>query len=160
MAQSPWLAATHRFRDSGHAIGLLGPGGGKVRHPVLLEPGRAQYVLIVTGTVLPPYRGDARVVVEGEPEMDYDIHCPAPVIDLGIHRVPTFRTHVLEGLQPKDKFTLWVVMRPHGPHVFSAGNSHAAGNTVAFYDTQTGRRLLEVPVIYQVERETSHGRNR
>ena len=59
------VAAKYRFNDSAHSIGLIKAGGGKARHPVILEPGYQRYTLITTAAVIPPYRGDAEVVLEG-----------------------------------------------------------------------------------------------
>jgi hypothetical protein len=150
------VAATYRFGDSGHAVGMLGLGGGKVRHALRLDPDKRQYVLIVTGTVLPPYRGNARVVLEGGPKMNYAVHASGPVVDLGIHHWPRFSDGVLQGLQPKDKFALWVVMQPVDPPESAHGRGPASQQAVAFYDTVTGESLLRVPVIYGPEEETCH----
>ena len=150
------VAATRQFRDSGHAAGVLGIDGGKVRHAVLLDPGSRQYVLIVTGTVLPPYRGSARVVLEGEPKMDYEVHFSGPVIDLGFHRGLRFADGILRDLQPKDKFTLWIVMRPQDPQQSAETSVRADEHEVVFYDVETGKSLLRVPVIYHPEEETCH----
>lgn len=150
------LAATHRFRDSGHAIGMLAADGGKVRHAVQLEPGRSRYVLAVTGTVRPPYRGDAEITVEGQPSMDSELRCPGPAVDLGIRRSPRLRGQVLEGLQPKDRFVLWVVMSPNDPDWCKTKDCCKLRNTVVFRDAKSRRTLLEVPVVYG-EEEACHG---
>lgn len=106
------LGATYRWGDSGHSIGLIESSGGKVRHPTFLKSGKNRYVLISTATVIPPYRGDARLVVEGKPEMDREIYVSAPVVDLGLRRLPKFRDNVLYGLEPRDRLAVWVVMKP------------------------------------------------
>ncbi len=105
-------AAWYRPGDSAHAMGLVSVKGGQARHSVHLPDGKDRYTLVVTGTVLPPYRGDARVVVAGEPEMSYDVYGSDPVLDLGLRRRPGFDDQTLTDLRPKDRFTLWVVMRP------------------------------------------------
>jgi len=134
---------------------MLSIKGGSVRHAVHLAPGKPRYVVLVTGTVQPPYRGNARVEVEGQPEMDCDIFSPRPVLDLGIRRKPLFHDNILEGLQPKDRFSLWVVMRPRGADWEGQAQTHALRNTVTLRDTQTGKPLLQVPVIYGSEKEAS-----
>jgi hypothetical protein len=139
------------FGDSGHAMGMLSAKGGNVRRAVRLEPGKREYVVAVTGTVQSPYRGNARVAVEGQPQMDCDIYTPKPVIDLGIRRRPVFHDNVLEGLQPKDRFTLWVVMRPRDPDWNGLREARALRNTVTLRDTATGKPLLRVPVVYGPE---------
>ena len=105
-------AAGYRHGDSAHAMGMVSADGGRARHPVHLPPGGQRYTLVVTGTVLPPYRGDARVVVEGEAPLSWEVHGSDPIVDLGLRHRPYFREQTLTGLQPRDRFTLWVVMRP------------------------------------------------
>jgi YHS domain-containing protein len=105
-------AAQYRWGDSGHAIGLISIDGGKARHPSFFVNGKDRYTQITTATVLPPYRGNARVVLEGYPKMDYDIRFTSPVIDLGLKRLPTFRDNILYDLQPGDKLALWILMHP------------------------------------------------
>lgn len=139
------VAAGHRWGDSGHAIGLVQARGGEARHPIVLEGGKELYSLIVTATVIPPYRGNARLVLEGIPEADYEIHFSEPIIDLRLRRRPEFRDNVLYGLQPRDRLALWVVLRPSTP----AKGRH----TLGFYDTKTDRLVLSVPVVFRGEGE-------
>jgi YHS domain-containing protein len=106
------LGATYRWTDSAHSIGLIKAEGGGARHPSTLESGNSRYTLIATATVIPPYRGDARVVLEGKPEMDYQIYSSDPVIDLGIRRQPRLKENILYDLRSKDRVALWVVMKP------------------------------------------------
>ena len=107
-----YLAATYRWGDSAHSIGLIKASGGEARHPSFLGSGENGYTLIATATVIPPYRGDARVVLEGEPAVEYAIHLSGPVVDLGIRRNPELRGNVIHGLKPMDRIALWVVMKP------------------------------------------------
>jgi YHS domain-containing protein len=105
------LAASYRWNDSAHAIGVIKENGGEARHPVTLESSRDNYMLIATATVIPPYRGDVDVVLEGEPRIAYTIHASGPIIDLGLHRFPRFEDNTLLGLKPRDKVALWVEMK-------------------------------------------------
>lgn len=106
------IAATHRWNDSAHAIGVIKASGGTARHPVSLESGEESYMLIATATVIPPYRGDVKVVLEGEPAMECEIHSSAPIVDLGLHQWPKFENNTFYGLKPKDRPALWVKMKP------------------------------------------------
>lgn len=106
------IAATYRFSDSAHSIGLIKAKGGEARHASVFESGKDEYTLISTATVIPPYRGDVQVTLEGEPKIDYRIYFSGPVINLGIRRLPEFRNGVIHGLQPRDRIALWVVMHP------------------------------------------------
>lgn len=110
-----FIGATHRWGDSAHSIGLIKADGGKAKHPSFLESGKDGYTLIATATVIPPYKGDVRVVLEGEPEMDYKLYTSGPVIELGLHRWPKFRDNIFYDLHPKDRIAIWVVMKP--PHI-------------------------------------------
>jgi hypothetical protein len=150
------VAATSRFGDSGHVAGALGVDGGKVRHPLRLDPGKSQYVLIVTGAVQPPYRGRARVVLEGEPKMDYEVLASTPVVNLGLYHRPTLVKGVLEDLRPGDRFALWITLRPPDPSATAARPNPKSRHVVAFYDDVTGKPLMRVPVIYGDEGEACH----
>lgn len=109
-------AAAYRFYDSAHAIGTIKRGGGKARHPALLDANRDQYILIATASVIPPYRGNARVTLEGAPNLSATFHNSGPVVDLGIYRHPEFRDNTYYDLQPKDKIAVWVKIKrePNG----------------------------------------------
>ena len=107
-----FLAATQRWGDSAHSIGLIKASGGEARHPAFLQSGENSYALIATATVISPYRGNARVVLEGKPHIDHRIYLSGPVVDLGIRRNPELRDNVIHDLQPKDRIALWVVMEP------------------------------------------------
>lgn len=104
-------AAAYRWGDSSHAIGLMSLTGGKTRHASHLESGWDRYAQITTATVLPPYHGDVRVALEGYPARDYKIRFSAPVVDLGLRRLPIFQDNILYGVQPKDRLAFWVLMR-------------------------------------------------
>ena len=145
------LAAAHRWGDSGHAIGLIKARGTEARHPVILKSGKDRYSVIVTATVMPPYSGDARMVLEGDPAMDYEIYFSEPAVDFSLRRRPVFRDNVLYGLSPMDRLALWMVMKPSTP---------ARGEyTLAFYDTRTDNVILRVPVIFGVETENGSERH-
>ena len=136
-------AAWYRPGDSAHAMGLISVEGGRARHPVQLPSGKDRYTLVVTGAVLPPYQGDARVVVEGEPALSYSVYGSDPIVDLGLRRRPYFDGLTLTGLQPRDRFTLWVVMRR--PEVDPPAPS--GRYDVTFYDMATDRPVLQIPVF-------------
>ncbi len=144
-------AAWYRPGDSGHAMGVLSRGGGRARHPVQLPGGGHRYTLVVTGTVQPPYRGDARIVVEGSPALSYAVQGSDPVVDLGLRHHPSFDGSKLSGLRPRDRFTVWIVMRS-GP-----GRSALHGRySVAFYDVADGRPVLRIPVVFAGEEASCH----
>lgn len=106
------VAATSHWGDAAHSIGLITKGGGKVRHPARFTAGTGRRMLIATATVIPPYRGDARITVEGDPPMEYQVSFSKPIIDLGIRSWPEFRDNTLYGLEPMDRLAIWVEMHP------------------------------------------------
>jgi len=106
------VAATTRSGDSGHSIGLIKADGGRALHPTVMDAGKGRYMLISTATVIPPYRGDLRVALEGMPEIPYELSFTEPLIDLGIREFPRFTGGVITGLKPMDRIALWVKMTP------------------------------------------------
>ena len=135
------FAAWYRPGDSAHAMGMVSVKGGRALHPVHLPVGKDRYTLVVTGTILPPFRGDARITVEGERPLPYSVYGSDPIIDLGLRRRPYFDEQTLTGLQPRDRFTVWVVMRPE--------EAQTAGKyNVRFVDPTTEESVLEIPVFF------------
>lgn len=111
------MAATNRFHDSAHAIGTIKKGGGSARHPAYLDKDRESYILIATAAVIPPYSGNARVVLEGDPSLTATFHNSGPAIDmdLGLHRHPEFRDNTYFDLRPRDRVALWVKIKREQP---------------------------------------------
>ncbi len=107
-----FVAAGYRWGDSAHSIGIIREGGGEARHPSSLDSGGDGYTLISTATVLPPYFGDVRVILEGTPRMDYSIYLSGPAIDVGVRRLPRLKGDTIYGLRPGDRPALWVLMKP------------------------------------------------
>lgn len=106
------LAAWYRWPDSAHAIAVIRRGGGTARHPVALSGGKDEYVLITTARVIPPWRGDARISVEGAPAMEWDAEVSRPVVDLGLHHWPALEGDTLRRIEPGDRLALWTRLRP------------------------------------------------
>jgi YHS domain-containing protein len=106
------LAAWYRWPDSAHALGAIRRGGGAARHPVALAGGRDEYVVVATATVIPPWRGDARISIEGAPAMEWDVEVSRPVVDLRLRRWPRLEGDTLRGLSPRDRVALWLRLRP------------------------------------------------
>jgi YHS domain-containing protein len=185
-----FLAATYRWGDSAHSIGLIKSSGGEARHPSFLNSGESEYTLIATAAVIPPYHGDVKVVLEGEPLIDHRIYLSGPIVDLGIRRNPEIRGNVIQGLQPKDRIALWVVMKPpavdpvcgmafmdgftrisyndrdyffcsepcaeafaENPEKFKDNAGIKGKYNLAFYDMQTSKPVLSVPVIFKGKKE-------
>jgi YHS domain-containing protein len=106
------VAATQRFGDSAHAMGMISSQGGRARHPVELPEGGTRCMLVVTATVIPPFRGDVSVVVEGDPAPEFTVRASAPVIDLGLGRTPRFDEGAFRDLQPGDRLAMWIAVKP------------------------------------------------
>lgn len=179
------VAAHYRFHDSAHAMGMLKIGGGLARHPALLDKERDSYVLIATAGVVPPFRGNARVVLEGEPGVEATFHNGESAVNFGFHHRPAFRGDTYYDLRPKDRIALWVrITRTvptdstsvRGGTAIPAGSNAAtdcpqhvrggdlpaergrtAGPVLAFYDTATGGQLLRIPIKFVGSGGASHG---
>ncbi len=106
------LAAWYRWPDSAHAIGVVKRGGGTARHPVALAAGQDSYVVVTTAPVIPPWRGDARVSVEGEPAVAWRLEVSRPVVDLHLRRWPVQEGDRIRGLEPRDRLALWLKLTP------------------------------------------------
>ncbi len=102
------LAAVWRWPDSAHALAILRQGGGGARHAVTLTPGPGGYMVIVTAPVMPPWQGDARLAIEGEPPLEFDAQLSSPVVNLGLRHWPKLDGRVVRGLKSGDRIALWV----------------------------------------------------
>jgi len=168
------LAATYRFNDSAHAMGVLKKGGSMARHPAVLNSRDGRATLIVTARVVPPYRGDARVVLEGAPGHTCTMYNAEPAVRFPFHHRPAFAGSVYSDLRPHDKVALWVVLKPAGEVATAAGPPPASdatdccltgegegapvgapsrrprvsGPQLAFYDLKSNERLLAVPIRF------------
>ncbi len=157
------LFAFHRWGDSGHAIGVISADGGKARHPVIMTSGKNHYSQITTLSVRPPFCGDVRIVMEGSPSLDYEIHLARPFIDWGFTRLPELKGKTLCSLKAGDRLALWTLIKPMKKD--SAGRtdnfkpdvSVQGRYSLSFYDTATGYPVLKVPLIFE-DREKRYER--
>jgi hypothetical protein len=149
------LGATTRFEDAAHSMGLLSLRGGKVRHPPVFAAGGDRYTLIATATVLPPFSGDVRVLLEGAPEMEYALYNSQPGFDLGLRPHPTFQDGVYYGVKPGDRIALWVVMKP-GEGVADGQAHEHPGVSLAFYESAGRKELLRIPIDFRKDGERGH----
>ena len=180
------LAAHHRFQDSAHSMGMLKIGGGSARHPAVLEKERDSYVLIATAGVVPPFRGNARVVLEGVAGLKATFHNAEPALNFALHHRPGFRDDTYYDLRPRDRIALWVRLKRSGPSEVTAGQdggsvppalnaandcsrcvaekkvarekSNNNGPALAFYDTSTNGQLLRLPIKFVGAGGDGHGR--
>lgn len=170
------LAAHHRFQDSAHSMGMLKVGGGMARHPAVLDKERDSYVLIATAGVVPPFRGNARVVLEGGQGLAATFHNAEPAVNLSFHHRPGFHGDTYYDLRPKDRIALWVRIKRTGPSAEKTGQEGGSlssvadtskecprcvseqgaviggvrrgGTALAFYDTATNGQLLRIPIKF------------
>lgn len=145
-----FLISAYRFGDSGHAIGMISRDGGTVRHPVHIQNKFTGCTVIVTARVIPPYHGDARVVLEGAENISYNIYLSEPVINIGINDRPRFDNNILYGLKPGVSIAMWVVME-------DIDNRKNNRFNLAFYDTKTKQSVLEVPVLFEQKEAERNG---
>lgn len=180
-------AASYRFYDSAHVIGTIKQGGAMSRHPALLDGKLNSATLIVTAKVIPPYRGNARIALEGMPGTDYVVYDTIPAVRLPFHSTPEFHDNVLHDLRSNDRIALWVVMKnkgglgqrlqtrelagaslpetSHKPHTATDKGWKARqgmgqpdrGPMLAFYDTHTSEPLLKIPIRFIGSAGGRHG---
>ncbi len=166
MALLAGWAGHARFGDSSHALGLLNVKGGKARHPFQLTAGKSRYTLIATATVLPPVAGDIRVELRGAPLMGYAIYDSAPIVPLPFRPRPVLADNILRDTRPRDRLTLWVVMRPAtqterdwpAPPTPLAQRSQHPDEALAlvFSDSDSNRTLLRIPVVFAATQGDPH----
>lgn len=145
------FGASHRWGDSVHSSGFITGNGGKVRHTRSLESGYSRYSLVATARVKAPYQGDARVVLEGTPELDHDIYLSSLSINLGINERPRFEDHIIYNLQPGDKINLRIVIREP-----ASGESIKGRYILALYDTRTGKSVINIPLNFKTPGTTDN----
>lgn len=150
------LAAWYRFGDSAHAMGILTARGGSVPHPVSLEPDLNSYAVVVTAAVMPPWRGGAKVSLEGNSLWDWQVHASEPVVDLGVHRQPRWQDGAFHDLQPRDRLVVWLQLRRPQQQDPKRGNSPLK---LKFSDLQSGKPLLEVPILFTSGEEGQHAQH-
>jgi YHS domain-containing protein len=113
-------AAAWRWPDSAHAMGVVKRSGGEARHAVNLPSGPERYQIVLTAPVLPGWRGDARLELEGEPATSWGVELTQPVVDLGLRRWPRLEGKVLRDLAPGDRLALWVDLEAPLPGAVAA----------------------------------------
>jgi hypothetical protein len=138
------VAAMYTPPGFGHSVTLVTKDGGVSRHPVLLGLNMKKYVILVTGTVIPPYRGGFRIELEGEPKIKPRIYSSyPPSISLGINHFHDFSDNKITNIYPRDKFTLAVYIRPEKPI------TDFSSYELKFYDLKTDKQVLSVPVTFR-----------
>lgn len=136
------LIAGHRFGDSGHAITMISNKGGKVRHPVHIQNKYGSCTIIVTGRVIPPYRGDARVVLEGPDYIAHNIYLSEPIIHFGFKDLPSFKNDTVYGLKPGARLALWLIIE-------NIDRKRDETCQLVFFDTATNRPILRLPIFFE-----------
>jgi len=137
------VAAMYTPPGFGHSVSMLSNEGGMATHPVLLGLNQDNYVILVTGTVIPPYRGGFRIVLEGENKIDYKIlsrYPPEP--DMGYHHFHQFTNDTVRDILPLEKFALIVSIRP------KERISQSSHHKLNFYDLESGKPVLSIPVSF------------
>jgi hypothetical protein len=147
------LAAWWRWPDSAHAIGVIRAGGGKARHGVAFRTGPSAFQLVATATVLPPWSGDARISVEGDPPLRWSAALSRPAVDLGVHDFPRLEGDVIRGLRPRHRIALWVDLRA-GEDAFPT--APRGEYRLALRDAKTGGPLLGIPIAFGAEGGGDH----
>lgn len=137
------IAAMYTPPNFSHSVNMLTKDGGICRHPVLLGFNEDKYVVFVTGTVKAPYKGSAKVVLEGLPRIEYKIYSQYPPdIKLGIHKFHGFKNNTIEDLTPWEKFALIVVVKPQ------VKIDKTSNYKLRFYDVKSNNVVLSIPITF------------
>lgn len=137
------IAAMYTPPNFGHSVNMLTKNGGICKHPVLLGFNEDKYVVFVTGTVKAPYKGSAKVVLEGDPKIEYKIYSQYPPdIKLGIHKFHGFKNNTIEDLTPWEKFALAVVVKPQ------VKIDKTSNYKLRFYDVKSNNVVLSIPITF------------
>ena len=138
------IAAMYTTPNFGHSVTIITKDGGISRHPVLLGLNEDKYVILVTGTVKSPYKGNVKIVLEGEPEIDYKIYSRyPPELKLGIHKFHDFEDNTIKNISAWDKFMLAVCIKP-----INKINKESKYN-LRFYDVVSNNAVLSIPIIFK-----------
>jgi hypothetical protein len=137
------VAAMYTPPGFGHSVTMVTRDGGISRHPVLLGFDINKYVILVTGTIIPPYRGGFRIVLEGEPEIPHRIYSAfPPPLYLGMNHFHNFINNTVTDISQGDKFTLAVCLEP-GQRIKSESSYE-----LKFYDLKSEKQVLSVPITF------------
>jgi len=137
------IAAMYTPPGFGHSVTMVTRDGGISRHPVLLGLNMEKYVILVTGTVIPPYRGGFRIVLEGDPKIEHKIYSSyPPKLHLGMNHFHDFGNDTITNISPLDKFTLAVSIEPR-QRIKKESNYE-----LKFYDLKSDNLVLSVPVSF------------
>ena len=138
------LAAMYTPPGFGHSVTMVSGDGGISRHPVLLGLNMERYVILVTGTVIPPYRGGFRIVLEGDPKIEHKIYSSyPPSLYLGMNHFHEFGNDTITNIFPRDKFTLAVCIKPE------QRIREESDYMLRFYDLKSNNPVLSVPVSFK-----------
>lgn len=137
------VAAMYTPPGFGHSVTMVTKDGGISRHPVLLGYNLNKYVILVTGTIIPPYRGGFRIALEGEPEINTRIYSAfPPPFYLGLNHFHDFSNSTVTNISPRDKFTLAVCLEPENRI------NNESCYELKFYDLKSDKQVLSVPITF------------
>jgi|GEM_PF-3173272 len=137
------IAAMYTPPGFGHSVTMVTKNGGISRHPVLLGLNRSSYVILVTGTVLPPFRGGFRVALEGDQPVSYKILSRyPPELNLRYHHFHQFKDNMVTDIRPFEKFALTVGIKP------DVKITERSDYQLKFYDLKSDKTVLTIPVSF------------
>ena len=128
----------------GHSVTMITKDGGISRHPVLLGLNEDKYVVLVTGTVKSPYKGNVKIVLEGEPKINYIIYSQyPPEIKIGIHKFYDFEDNTIKNISAWEKFMLALIIKPENKI------DKETKYDLKFYDLDSNKIVLSIPIIFK-----------
>ena len=137
------VAAMYTPPGFGHSVTMITRTGGVSRHPVLLGLNMEKYIVLVTGTVIPPFRGGFRIALEGDPKIEHRIYSSyPPSLYLGINHFYECRHNTVTNISPLDKFTFAVCIKPK--HRIEKESNYE----LRFYDLKSDNSVLTIPISF------------
>ncbi|MEI6677650.1 MAG: hypothetical protein WCL21_03520 [Mariniphaga sp.] len=137
------IAAMYTPPNFGHSVTMITNKGGISKHPVLLGLNEDKYVIFASGTVKAPFKGSVKVVLEGEPKIEYEIFSRyPPELNLGIHKFHEFENNTIKNIYPWEKYALIVYVKPKNKIY------ETASYNLRFYDLKSNNIVLSIPIIF------------
>ncbi|MFA4851591.1 MAG: hypothetical protein WC868_11020 [Bacteroidales bacterium] len=126
-----------------HVGGVITKNGGTAKYPALLGLDEDKYVIYASGKVESAFEG-IKIVLEGEPEIDYNIksYYP-PAIDLGYHKFYEFENNTIKNISARERFTLIVSINP------KVRIDKESKYYLKFYDLDSDSTVLTIPILFK-----------
>lgn len=126
----------------GHVGGMITKNG-DTAHAGLLGLNEDNYVIYVSGIAKSPFES-IKIVLEGEPEIDYNIKSQnPPTIDLGYHKFYEFENNIIRNISADERYNLLVSIKP------KVRINKESMYYLKFYDLVSDSTVLTIPILFK-----------